>query len=81
MTEIENTLVCLVNLDDSNLNKDRINEVAHTAQSFIKEKFGIIISISISSIVKGAENINRAYQEAIEAMEYKNLLSVSSLIL
>lgn len=73
MTEIENMLVCLVNMESSDLNKDWINEIAYTAQSFMKEKFGIIISISISSTVNGVENINNAYQGAIEAMEYKKL--------
>lgn len=71
MIEIEDMLVCLVNIDSADLDGDWISEVAHTAQLFMKDKFGIIISVSISSIVEDIENINSAYQEAIEAMEYK----------
>lgn len=76
VVEVENMLVCLVNFGNSDLeiNKQWVSDIAYKAQDFINKEFGIVISISISSIVEGVEKIYRGYQEAIEAMEYKKLV-------
>lgn len=77
LVEMDKFLVCLVNFKhgvSQNSGKGELIDVAAYAMSFIKEKFGIVFSVAVSDIYKTVMGISKAYQQAIEVVEYRNLM-------
>jgi two-component system response regulator YesN len=82
VTEIDNSLACLVNLK-AGLDGERKHELLHIAeeaQQFLAERYKIGLTISISSIHSTTIGIARAYGEAIDAMEYKMVVGRRGII-
>lgn len=75
MVEMDDYLCCIMN---SPGRPDLIEEwksVAGKAQQFLSAHVNAVITVSISSVHQGLYNIQEAYDEAMEAMEYKFLVN------
>ncbi|CAM3813265.1 helix-turn-helix domain-containing protein [Marinicrinis lubricantis] len=82
MTESGDLLACLVSLSEKSP-ETRMRELlqtAHSAQDFLAEKYSIYITVSISGIHKGLEQVSHAYQEALDAMEYKLVMGKQEIL-
>ncbi|WP_438444131.1 helix-turn-helix domain-containing protein [Gorillibacterium sp. sgz5001074] len=83
MTETDNTLACLVSLSDTdpenNATADLL-KVARSAQEFLSEKYSIYITVSISRVHRGLDQAHLAYQEAMDAMEYKLVMGKQEIL-
>lgn len=55
-------------------------EIGHTFQNFINKHFHIMSTLSMGGPVEGIRNLNIAYKQAFQAMEYRYLLGKGSLI-
>jgi AraC-like DNA-binding protein len=55
-------------------------EIGHSFQNFINQHFNIQSTISFSCPVDGFMNLNLAYKQAFQAMEYRYLLGKGSMI-
>ncbi len=82
MIEVDGMTVCLVSI-----NKDRIENVNNDltdasmqAQIFLKDNFKVALTVSISNVHNGLEDICKAYQEAVESMEYTTVFENKSII-
>ncbi len=73
MADVDDMMVCLINLDNDMVEQgeEEVRKIAEEAQSFLKEKAYIHTTISISDIQQSPERIPKAYQQALEAMEYR----------
>ena len=74
MAEVDHALACLINVSDSQDAGSRMDDLLHIAkeaQSFLNTHYHLHLTLSISSIHSGIENIAKAYLEALDAMEYK----------
>lgn len=73
LVETDNMQVCIVNLKGKidGSTKQELRRIAAEAQQFLKEKFSIYMTISISDIHKDINGISEAYKESLEAMEYR----------
>jgi len=82
MLEADEMLFCIVNVKNNNHAEIKTNilGISEKAKSFIENQVGIYFSIGISNIHHGAGEIHRAYQEAIEAIEYRLLIGKSCII-
>jgi len=82
MVEIDEMLACLLNYNEENLSakKEAVSCIVDEAKQFLQEKFHINLTISISDSHQGVENIHKAYQEALEAMEYRMVLGSGKFI-
>ncbi|GAA0134039.1 helix-turn-helix domain-containing protein [Paenibacillus sp. YSY-4.3] len=80
VTEIDDMLVCLVNLkpDVPNVLLE-LRDIAAEAQSFLGQ-YEMELTISISSRYSNWSGIAGAYQEAVDAMEYKMVLGKKGII-
>ncbi len=83
MGDIDGTMmVCLVNLGLAKEDEYKnILEIIHEAKTFIEEKFFIGLTISVGNIHDTHSGIPEAYQEALEAMEYRMILGSGETIL
>ncbi|WP_181592878.1 helix-turn-helix domain-containing protein [Paenibacillus sp. YN15] len=83
MTEIDELLACVVNFREGTGQEEALESLkrlAEEAQRFIGSRFHIHLSISVSSVHSAVAKLPAAYQEALEAMEYRMLLGVQSII-
>ncbi len=55
-------------------------QIGHTFQSYVKENFDILCTISLGNPVEGIEHLNISYQQALSAMEYRYLIGKGSII-
>ncbi|MNI00035.1 HTH-type transcriptional regulator YesS [compost metagenome] len=82
MTEVDGLLVCLINFkgQDPTDWKQDLSRIASGAQDFMDKNYHVPISISISSPHYASIGISKAYEEALEAMEYQNIYGVTGII-
>jgi len=71
--EEEGMITCIVNFkeDDAELNQVHMLNAIREAKEFINCNFGIAFTAVLSNIHQGSQGISQAYQEALEAMEYR----------
>ena len=80
--EVNEMLTCLVNIRES-IREEAIQQMydaAYEAQQFICKNFNIYFTASISTIHQSVEEISHAYDEAMEAMEYRMIEGAGSII-
>ncbi|WP_240416009.1 helix-turn-helix domain-containing protein [Paenibacillus periandrae] len=73
VTEIDEKIVFLVNLQDLEA-VDHVQELVNITeelQRFFRKYYNMILTISISNAHTGIHGMQEAYQEAVEALEYK----------
>lgn len=73
VTEIDEKIVFLVNLQDPEA-VDHVQELVNITeelQSFFGKYYNMILTVSISDAHSGIHGMQEAYQEAVEALEYK----------
>lgn len=73
LVETDETMPCLISLSEipAEEQADDLLQAARSAQEFLAHKYSIYITVSISQVHRGLHQIPQAYQEALEAMEYK----------
>ncbi|WP_240417666.1 AraC family transcriptional regulator [Paenibacillus periandrae] len=73
MAEVDDMMACLINVrqQDSKDTADQLEPIAREAQSFLLKHFEIEVTISISGFHTSKLEIPEAYNEALDAMEYK----------
>lgn len=76
LTFIDKMPVCLVNFEDIDNMKaeEDLKQIAYQALQIIEDKLEIILSVAISNICNSLEELPSAYQETIEATEYRNII-------
>lgn len=81
LINMNSSLACLINF--KNLSEDsliKLKKNCEYGKLLIFDKFGINLTISISNIHNEIKNISKAYDEAVEALEYKLLLGNNHVI-
>lgn len=76
MVEIDDMLACIVNFREGTpFDKAMMDltNLAEEAQRFIGKRFHIQFTVSVSALHKSVAELPAAYQEALEAMEYRML--------
>ncbi|MFC4778778.1 AraC family transcriptional regulator [Paenibacillus sp. GCM10023252] len=74
VTEVDNTLACLVNLSPevpSECHSEQLTAMARQSQAFLAKEYHIHLTLSLSRVHRAFPGISAAYSEAIDAMEYK----------
>jgi YesN/AraC family two-component response regulator len=81
VAEIDDMMACLINLraDQSHVN-DQIYQIAEEAQRFLKSKFEIDVTVSISAVHRSLAKVTDGYKEAMDAMEYKLVMGKKGII-
>lgn len=82
VAEADEVMVCLVNLNADTSSSgwsQELNEIAEEAQRFL-ERYDMELTISISGRHASWIGIHEAYQEAVDAMEYKMVLGKKGII-
>lgn len=82
VTEIDESLACLINLKDLEA-VDQVQEmtkITKEMQSFLRKYYDMKLTISISNHHKSINGIPEAYGEASEAMEYKMIEGIGKII-
>src|SRR5690606_18764522 len=83
VTEVDEMLACLVNLAPGTTPehaKEELLRMLEEARGFIGNRFHITFTCSLSSVHSTVGGISSAYQEALEAMEYRMLLGTDATI-
>lgn len=83
MVEIDDMLACIVNFREGaspDEQQQSLANLAEEAQRFIGNRFHIQFTVSVSAPHKSAAELPAAYQEAMEAMEYRMLQGVQTII-
>lgn len=82
MEEVDSMLACLVNFkgDDDAQSRDAVTFILNEAKRYVQDRFHILFTASVSRIHSGIDGIAAAYQEAMEAMEYKIVTGSSHMI-
>lgn len=80
--ETDGIITSLINIKESDKEevKNILLKIANEAKDFLEQKFKITLSISISMLHNSYEGIGLAYQEALDAIEYKWLLEENQII-
>lgn len=88
IVEIDGMIVCLINVtavyeSDENNTFAIIEslEIAEKSQKFIKQKFEIGMSVAISNIYDTVEGIHKAFNEALDVVEYIATLGIKEQII
>jgi two-component system, response regulator YesN len=82
VSEVDDMMVCLVSLDmqDSEEWKGSLRRIAAEAQQFLL-RFQMDLTVAISGAHPSLSGIAEAYQEALDAMEYKMVLGKQEIIM
>jgi AraC-like DNA-binding protein len=82
VVEVDGTICCLLNYCAQNEveAKSKLLDVASHSQSFIQDRLHIYFSVAVSGIHRELNMINVAYQEALEAVEYRMIMGYSTII-
>ncbi len=80
--EVEDMMVCILNTDQENSKEELrlLQDAVKEAQKIIWENFYIEFTIAVSALHEGVHGISSAYQEAMEAMEYKIVFGKKEII-
>ncbi|WP_040948263.1 helix-turn-helix domain-containing protein [Gorillibacterium massiliense] len=80
VSEVDDIMVCLVNLlaDAPNV-REALQDIATEAQNFLR-RYEMELTVSISGTHFSWPGIAEAYQEAVDAMEYKMVLGKKGII-
>lgn len=81
MVDVDDLLVCLVNLNpDHSGAAEELTQIAATARQQLEERLGIHLLVSASEIHQTLTGIPEAYNQALQAMEYKKVLGIEEII-
>ncbi|WP_181592840.1 helix-turn-helix domain-containing protein [Paenibacillus sp. YN15] len=82
VTEVDDELACLVSLSATAPEEQMQDmlQAARTAQEFLADKYSIYITVSLSRIYSGLDQVHQAYQEALYAMEYKLVMGKQEIL-
>ncbi|MCI9625447.1 MAG: helix-turn-helix domain-containing protein [Clostridia bacterium] len=74
--EVDDMMVCLLNAQEQDEKRTliKIKETVKEAKEIIKSNFYIDFTVSISSAYEAVKEVATAYQEAMEAMDYKMII-------
>jgi two-component system response regulator YesN len=79
--EVDGLMACLMNFKGTDINtKSVIASILQDTKKYVQDRFHIRFTASVSSLVQGVDGIPTAYQEAVEAMEYKIVMGSSQII-
>jgi AraC-like DNA-binding protein len=84
MAEMDSMLACIVNGDDGGNEEwvaQRIYALSEKARSFIWTRLNIHLTIAISSQKKELAELSSAYEEALEAAEYKVIMGGGEIVM
>lgn len=82
LTEADDALACLVSLSETS-EQEQSNDLLRMAQSakeFLADKYSIYITVSVSRVHRGLDQVHQAYQEALYAMEYKLVMGKQEIL-
>jgi AraC-like DNA-binding protein len=82
MTEIDGLLACLVSVrsENKNLVMQELQAIAQLVRSFVQTHFRIYFTVAISNVHSSFAGIPTAYQEALQAIEYKVIIGSGQVI-
>lgn len=82
MIEIDGMLACLINIVHTDLKavKNNMIELARKIKTIIENKFDIGFTVAISNVHKCTLGLSKAYEEALEVIEYKMLLEDNNIM-
>jgi AraC-like DNA-binding protein len=82
MTEVDGITTCIINLkyEPQNTEIYEIVSVIRKVQDIANMNYKVQLSFSISTIHKGIERIEKAFYEAVQAMEYKKIMGIEAIL-
>lgn len=78
--ETGSRLACLINLSGDTGEKERLLRILKQLLVFFEEKFDILITIALSSVRHRSDDVPEALQEAMDAMEHKEITSSGGIV-
>lgn len=80
--DMDGMIACIVNISEERLycSKNDLLKVAHEVRNLLKESLDISFMISVSDAHEGVDGIKQAYQDTMEAMEYKMVIENMNII-
>jgi AraC-like DNA-binding protein len=83
LTEVDQLLVCIVNLnkDAGTGTRNDLVLMANKAQIFVQEKFGIRFTVAVGQTNPTIKGISESYGQALEALEHKFVMGGGKVIL
>lgn len=79
--DINSTLVCVLNIVESDFSENRLRDMAKTLNKEITDKYGIDIVCSVSRIDTSKAEIANLYEDALENINFRLLENGSSVLL
>lgn len=76
-TEIENYVVCLVNLED-NVPESTLSDLVQKGVDYINRYFDIKLDFAVSDVYKAFSQLCVAYTQTVELLEYKRITKTES---
>lgn len=77
MSEVDDMLVCLINMDCGGDYKTELRDLADEAKAFLEQNYRIGLDFAVGSPHESFEGIPDAFMEALNAMEYIKVLGIS----
>ncbi|WP_282939710.1 helix-turn-helix domain-containing protein [Paenibacillus sp. RC67] len=79
--EMDDVLACIINVNVGQQDsRKELQRIADSAKAFIKEHIHAELTVSISGVQQELVGIAQAYQEAMEAMEYRIVMGSGEII-
>lgn len=83
--EIDQIIVCIANIektyDTTNNMQNEIKNILVSGKKFIMDKYGILLTASVSNLHSTVSGIPEAYKECLELAEYKIVVGNNDIIL
>lgn len=82
VTELDEKIVFIVNLQDPEAAEpvQELVNITDELQRFFGKYYGMVLTVSVSDAHTGIHGMQEAYQEAVEAMEYKMIAGAGTII-
>lgn len=82
VAEVNETLVCLVNLsgEDDEASRADLYHIAQASQQFLMKHYHLHLTVAISAIHTTYAGITRAYSDALDALEYKLVMGSNEIL-
>ncbi|QHT63315.1 helix-turn-helix transcriptional regulator [Paenibacillus lycopersici] len=79
--EVDKSIVCIANIDKASEDTVFIQNEIISGKNLIFDKYGILLTASISNVHSTISGIPEAYKECLEAAEYKIVVGDNNIIL
>lgn len=80
IAEVDDMLACLININPNKDYREELQKLVKKAGCFLEQNYKIRVKFAVGTLYEDFSHIDKAYAEAIEAMEYSQVMGINDTV-